>query len=317
VGILIRDYKQLRADLAAVTSERDETKEMIEKLKANTIAVMDAAQKAGFIVSVGKDGYTFSHDPNTAVMFVNIERDGYAAELAEALAVKERAEARACGIADVLRQHHEWELDQTDEGSYGSIADAYAESELCEDTLAVLATASNVPCPHAVRSSELAAALEAAYKEACRQLAEPADWEEDLCALTKINTIIEESKVDPAAILRARDKEVAAKALRSYLEEQREFSERQFGPGPRTLGIIKHIKKELIEIEAEPTDLTEWVDVILLACDGYWRHGGKPENLLSDMLAKLAKNKTRTWPTPKDDEPVEHVREALADAEAQ
>jgi len=215
VGILIRDYKQLRADLAAVTSERDETKEMIEKLKANTIAVMDAAQKAGFIVSVGKDGYTFSHDPNTAVMFVNIERDGYAAELAEALAVKERAEARACGIADVLRQHHEWELDQTDEGSYGSIADAYAESELCEDTLAVLATASNVPCPHAARSEELAAALEdvLSYAKAVTESWMLGRSTEGAPAL-HLGAVHERA----AAILAARDKAVAAKAGKPLVE---------------------------------------------------------------------------------------------------
>jgi hypothetical protein len=40
--------------------------------------------------------------------------------------------------------------------------------------------------------------------------------------------------------------------LIAHLEKQREFSERTFGPGPRTAGVIDHIRKELREIESEP-----------------------------------------------------------------
>src|SRR5690606_4673333 len=35
----------------------------------------------------------------------------------------------------------------------------------------------------------------------------------------------------------------------AHLARQREFSERAFGPGPRTKGVIDHIRKELAEIE--------------------------------------------------------------------
>ncbi len=35
-----------------------------------------------------------------------------------------------------------------------------------------------------------------------------------------------------------------------------------FGPGLR-LGVIDHIRKELFEVEADPTDLSRWVDVII------------------------------------------------------
>lgn len=102
---------------------------------------------------------------------------------------------------------------------------------------------------------------------------------------------------------------LAGEALADYLRQAREFSERTFGPGRRTLGVTKHIEKEIAEVCANPLDLTEWVDIIILACDGYWRHGGQPENLLADMMAKLEKNKARTWPKPtSEDEPVEHDR---------
>ncbi len=97
--------------------------------------------------------------------------------------------------------------------------------------------------------------------------------------------------------------------LADYLRQAREFSEKTFGPGRRTLGVTKHIEKEIAEVRAKPNDLTEWIDIIILACDGYWRHGGQPEGLLADMMAKLAKNKARKWPAPtSEDVPVEHDR---------
>lgn len=94
-----------------------------------------------------------------------------------------------------------------------------------------------------------------------------------------------------------------------YLKRQWDWSRRTFGEGRRTKGIIQHITKELLEIEANPDDLSEWVDVVILALDGYWRHGGNPESLMADLQAKQDKNFSRQWPTPKsEDEAVEHVR---------
>lgn len=94
-----------------------------------------------------------------------------------------------------------------------------------------------------------------------------------------------------------------------YLSRQEGWSSRTFGHGTRALGITSHIRKELAEIEAKPHDLTEWVDVVILAMDGYWRHGGNPENLMADLVAKQAKNFARTWPShAPEDEAVEHVR---------
>ncbi len=122
------------------------------------------------------------------------------------------------------------------------------------------------------------------------------------CNLSALNT--EGFSALDAALAQARQE-----ALADYLHEAREFSERTFGAGRRTLGVTKHIEKEIAEVRAKPDDLTEWVDIIILACDGYWRHGGQPGNLLADMLAKLAKNKARVWPKPtSEDEPVEHDR---------
>ena len=100
--------------------------------------------------------------------------------------------------------------------------------------------------------------------------------------------------------------------LQKYISDQQEWSEKTFGTGMRTLGITSHIEKELSEIRAKPDDLEEWIDVIILAIDGYWRAGGKSEELMKRMNDKQAKNFSRTYPFPvSQDVPSEHIR--LAD----
>jgi hypothetical protein len=84
--------------------------------------------------------------------------------------------------------------------------------------------------------------------------------------------------------------------LAGIVRRQRAFSEQTFGPRRRTLGILEHIRKELTEIEAEPFDLSEWIDVMILALDGAWRHGGTPETICATLVAKQDKNEARTWP---------------------
>lgn len=99
--------------------------------------------------------------------------------------------------------------------------------------------------------------------------------------------------------------------LESYYRRQIEWSRETFGPALRTKGVLQHIAKELKEIEAKPHDLSEWVDVMILAMDGFWRHGGRAEDLLPALLAKQAKNMARTWPdwrTMSEDSAIEHDR---------
>jgi dATP/dGTP diphosphohydrolase len=98
-----------------------------------------------------------------------------------------------------------------------------------------------------------------------------------------------------------------------HLQRQREWSTRSFGPGARTLGVVDHIRKELREILADPTDLNEWVDVVILALDGAWRCGAEPQQIIDAIKAKQAKNEQRTWPdwrTAPADQAIEHVRDA-------
>ena len=97
----------------------------------------------------------------------------------------------------------------------------------------------------------------------------------------------------------------------AHLARQREWSGRTFGPGSRLNGVLDHIRKELVEIEENPTDVGEWVDVIILAFDGAWRAGWEPQQIIDAIKAKQAKNEARTWPdwrTMSADQAIEHVR---------
>lgn len=97
----------------------------------------------------------------------------------------------------------------------------------------------------------------------------------------------------------------------AHLAHQATWSEATFGPGPRTKGVCDHIRKELAEIEADPLDLKEWVDVIILAFDGAWRTGATPDEIIAAVKTKQARNEARTWPdwrTADPDKAIEHLR---------
>ena len=99
--------------------------------------------------------------------------------------------------------------------------------------------------------------------------------------------------------------------IRQFVELQRTFSENTFGPGPRTLGIIQHIRQELIEIDKAPNDIYEWIDVVILALDGAWRVGFTPEQIEEAMRIKLHKNIQRKWPDWQKagpDTAIQHIR---------
>jgi len=99
--------------------------------------------------------------------------------------------------------------------------------------------------------------------------------------------------------------------LITHLYRQKTFSEKTFGPGNRTNGVLDHIRKELLEIEKSPTDLFEWVDVILLSLDGAWRAGYSPEEIAKAINQKQTKNENRNWPDwrlSSSDKAIEHIR---------
>lgn len=103
----------------------------------------------------------------------------------------------------------------------------------------------------------------------------------------------------------------------THLARQAAWSEKTFGPGTRAKGVVDHIRKELKEIEADPGDLKEWIDVVILALDGAWRSGASPDQIIAALAAKQAKNEARDWPdwrTMDPDKAIEHDRSKDAPA---
>jgi hypothetical protein len=97
----------------------------------------------------------------------------------------------------------------------------------------------------------------------------------------------------------------------AHLARQAAWSEKTFGPGARTAGVVDHIRKELLEIEADPGDLKEWIDVTILALDGAWRSGASPAEIMEAIVAKQTKNEGRVWPDWRTSDPnkaIEHDR---------
>ena len=90
-----------------------------------------------------------------------------------------------------------------------------------------------------------------------------------------------------------------------------EWSQATFGNvGP--VGPLKHLSKEALEAAAEPGDLSEWADMQFLLWDAQRRAGITDEQITQAMIEKLAVNKQRSWPEPKDGEPRLHIKEQPA-----
>lgn len=90
--------------------------------------------------------------------------------------------------------------------------------------------------------------------------------------------------------------------------EHAAWSQATFGDvGP--VGSLKHLSKEALEAAAEPGDLSEWADMQFLLWDAQRRAGISDEQITLAMKEKLAANKKREWPEPKDGEPRLHIKE--------
>lgn len=100
----------------------------------------------------------------------------------------------------------------------------------------------------------------------------------------------------------------SADQLAAVLRAQREWSTAVAGAEFPVEQIVKHLRRELVEIEAEPHRLEEWIDGMLLLMDGYWRNGGQPEHLMRDLMAKQSVNRARKWARTAEGT-MEHVRE--------
>jgi len=68
------------------------------------------------------------------------------------------------------------------------------------------------------------------------------------------------------------------------------------------------LKHQLTDAE-QPSGLSELVDMQFLLWDAQRRAGITDEQITQAMIEKLAVNKQRSWPEPKDGEPRLHIKE--------
>lgn len=93
-----------------------------------------------------------------------------------------------------------------------------------------------------------------------------------------------------------------------------EWSQATFGNvGP--VGPLKHLSKEALEAAEQPGDLSEWADMQFLLWDAQRRTGITDDQITQAMIDKLAVNKQREWPEPKDGEPRLHIKSQPATQE--
>jgi hypothetical protein len=100
--------------------------------------------------------------------------------------------------------------------------------------------------------------------------------------------------------------------LVQHIKRQSAWSSETFGPGARTKGVIAHIQSEIYEVEENPEDLSEWIDIIILAIDGATRIGFTAEEIAVALKCKQLKNEGRKWPDWRNfsqDESIEHIKE--------
>ncbi len=102
--------------------------------------------------------------------------------------------------------------------------------------------------------------------------------------------------------------------VKAHLLRQKQWSAETFGPHSRegrTAGVTDHLKKEIREIESKPGDLSEWIDIVILAIDGAFSEGFTPLEVIRAWEAKQQENEDRTWPDWRTADPtkaIEHVR---------
>ena len=108
----------------------------------------------------------------------------------------------------------------------------------------------------------------------------------------------------------AADTRVVLDGLRS---EHAEWSQAQFG-NVSAIGPAKHLSKEAMEVASDPSDAIEHADCWMLLWDMQRRAGITDAQLAEAIATKLAINKARTWPAPKEGEAREHDRAIIGTA---
>lgn len=138
---------------------------------------------------------------------------------------------------------------------------------------------------------------------------EKAQWLHDACEEAAAAGI--KLTMNPNELLMFTSYALAAMDRDKVRNEHAEWSQATFGSvGP--VGPLKHLSKEALEAADQPGDLSEWADMQFLLWDAQRRAGITDDQITQAMIEKLAVNKQREWPEPKDGEPRLHIKEQPA-----
>lgn len=97
-----------------------------------------------------------------------------------------------------------------------------------------------------------------------------------------------------------------------YVNDLHKWQIETFGPDRSHVALVDHIKKELDEVLKDPSDLMEWIDIIILALGGAGGAGYSGGDVADALYEKLEICRARTWPDWRTADPtkaIEHVRD--------
>jgi hypothetical protein len=94
-----------------------------------------------------------------------------------------------------------------------------------------------------------------------------------------------------------------------FQAENGAWADETFGPSLSPDSTIAHLKKEVEELVADPSNVTEYADCMILLIDAARRVGITMDLLLDHCWAKLEINIRRKWGPPDKDGIIEHIKE--------
>lgn len=89
------------------------------------------------------------------------------------------------------------------------------------------------------------------------------------------------------------------------------FTDRIF-PAATARSKALHLSEEAKEAAADPADIIEWADCMILLLDGARKAGFTTEDIHHAVLRKMETNYKRKWQAPDADGIVRHVRDDAA-----
>lgn len=96
--------------------------------------------------------------------------------------------------------------------------------------------------------------------------------------------------------------------LQEFQDALGKWSDETFGADRGPEGPLNHLKEEIAEIIADPSDAFEFADAFMLLLDAARKAGFNTDDLLYYGEAKLKINKQRTWSPVDEDGVSRHIK---------